>query len=228
MGVVYSSARFMMRNALRIFGDWQVEGRECVPPRGGLIVVSNHQSNMDPPLIMASLPRRVHFMAKRGIFNGPILSFLLKAYGAFPLNRAGGDLQAIQWSLKMLDDGAAIGMFPEGTRSPGGMRKGIPGIAMIALKSGAPILPMGMTGTERTGPPWQVAMPKGEFRVKIGQPFSLPNIEGRVGREQLQSMTDMIMERVAALLPDDYRGVYDIRSPAPPPEQALTAQEGSE
>ena len=226
MGVVYSSARFMMRNALRLFGDWQVDGMECVPPKGGLIVVSNHQSNMDPPLIMASLPRRVYFMAKRGIFNGPIISTLLKAYGTFPLNRDGGDLQAIQWSLKMLDSGQVIGIFPEGTRSPGGMRKGIPGIAMIALKSGVPILPIGMTGTERTGPPWQVAMPTGEFRVKIGQPFSLPVIEGRVSREQLQSMTDMIMERVAALLPADYRGVYDLRGAAPPAERPAAVPEG--
>ena len=226
MGVVYSSARFMMRGALRLFGDWQVEGRECVPPKGPLIVVSNHQSNMDPPMIMASLPRRVQFMAKRGIFNGPVLSFLLKAYGAFPLNRDGGDLQAIQWSLKMLDNGAAIGIFPEGTRSPGGMRKGIPGIAMIALKSGAPILPVGMTGTERTGPPWQVAIPTGAFRVKIGQPFSLPTIEGRVSREQFQSMTDMIMERVAVLLPDNYRGIYDLKRAAPP-NPAAGAPDGS-
>ncbi len=226
MGVVYSSARFMMRNALRLFGDWQVEGRECVPPRGGLIVVSNHQSNMDPPMIMASLPRRVYFMAKRGIFNGPVISFLLRAYGTFPLNRDGGDLQAIQWSLKMLDSGQVIGIFPEGTRSPGGMRKGIPGIAMIALRSGAPILPIGMTGTERTGPPWQVAMPRGEFRVKIGQPFSLPVIEGRVNREQLQSMTDMIMERVATLLPPDFRGVYDLKGAAPPTEQPAAVPEG--
>ena len=155
MGVVYSSATFMMRNALRVFGDWQVEGKECVPPRGPLIVVSNHQSNMDPPVLTASMPRRVFFMAKRGLFNGPILSFLLKAYGAFPLNRDGGDLAAIQWCLKMLDSGSAIGIFPEGTRNPKAMQKGIPGIAMIAIKSGAPILPVGMTGTERTGPPWQ-------------------------------------------------------------------------
>ena len=82
-----------------------------------------------------------------------------------------------------------------------------------------------MTGTERTGPPWQVAMPRGEFRVKIGQPFSLPTIEGRVRREQLQSMTDMIMERVAALLPDDYRGVYDLKRAAPSPERAAGAQD---
>ena len=90
------------------------------------------------------------------------------------------------------------------------MRQAIPGIALIALRSGAPILPVGMTGTERTGPPWQVAIPTGEFRVKIGQPFSIPPIEGKVSREQLEAITTMIMERVAALLPESYRGVYAV------------------
>ena len=128
--------------------------------------------------------------------------------------------------MKMLDSGSAIGIFPEGTRNPKAMQKGIPGIAMIAIKSGAPILPVGMTGTERTGPPWQVAMPRGEFRVKIGQPFSIPTIEGRVGRVQLQSITDMIMERVAVLLPDDYRGVYDLKRATHSPARAAGAQDG--
>lgn len=67
MGVVYSSATFMMRNALRVFGDWQVEGKECVPPRGPLIVVSNHQSNMDPPVLTASMPRRVFFRDRKSV-----------------------------------------------------------------------------------------------------------------------------------------------------------------
>ena len=211
MGLVYNTANVLMRGALRLFGDWNVEGREHVPPTGPLMVVSNHQSNLDPPMLAASLSRRIYFMAKRGIFHDPVISFLLRAYGTFPLNRDGGDLAAIQWSLRMLGQDAVIGMFPEGTRSPGSMRQAIPGIALIALRSGAPILPVGMTGTERTGPPWQVAIPTGEFRVKIGQPFSIPPIEGKVSREQLEAITTMIMERVAALLPESYRGVYAVK-----------------
>jgi 1-acyl-sn-glycerol-3-phosphate acyltransferase len=208
MGLVYSTGTVLVQGALRLFGDWKVEGRECVPPKGPLLVVSNHQSNMDPPILAASISRRINFMAKRGLFHNPVASYLLKAYGAFPLNRDGGDLAAIQWSLKLLSRDAALAIFPEGTRSPGAMRKAIPGIALVALRSGAPILPVGITGTERIGPLWQVAIPRGEFRVKIGQPFSVPSIEGKVGREQLEAITTMIMERVAALLPESYRGVY--------------------
>lgn len=215
MGLVYSTATTLVRGALRLFGDWKVEGRECVPPMGPLLVVSNHQSNMDPPILAASIPRRINFMAKRGLFHYPVVSLFLKAYGTFPLNRDGGDLAAIQWSIKMLSRDAALGIFPEGTRSPGAMRKAIPGIALVALRSGAPILPVGITGTERIGPLWQVAIPRGEFRVRIGQPFSIPPLEGRVSREQMEAITTMIMERVAALLPESYRGVYAIKGKGP-------------
>ena len=215
MGLVYGTSMFLMRGALRLFGDWKVEGREYVPPKGPLLVVSNHQSNMDPPILSASIPRRINFMAKRGLFHNPVASHFLKAYGAFPLNQNGGDLAAIQKSVQLLSQDAAMGIFPEGTRSPGAMRKAIPGIALVALRSGAPILPVGITGTERIGPLWHVAVPTGEFRIRIGQPFSIPPMEGRVVREQLEAITTMIMDRVAALLPESYRGVYALKEKSP-------------
>ena len=211
MGLVYSTSTFLMQNALRLFGDWKVEGREYVPPKGPLIVVSNHQSNIDPPMLSASIPRPVNFMAKRGLFHNPVASYLLKAYGAFPLNQNGGDLAAIQRSIQLLSRGAALTIFPEGTRSPGAMRKAIPGIALVALRSGAPILPVGITGTESIGPIWHVAFPRGNFRVRIGEPFSIHPIEGRLSRDQLDAITTMIMERVATLLPESYRGVYALK-----------------
>jgi 1-acyl-sn-glycerol-3-phosphate acyltransferase len=215
MGLVYGTATYLMQGALRLFGDWKVEGRECVPPQGPLLVVSNHQSNMDPPILSASIPRRVNFMAKRGLFHNPVASRMLKAYGAFPLNANGGDLAAIRRSTELLSQDAAMVIFPEGTRSPGAMRRAIPGIALVALRSGAPILPVGITGTERIGPIWQVAIPRGKFRVRIGQPFSIPPMEGRMGREQFEAITTMIMDRVAALLPESYRGVYALKEKSP-------------
>ena len=210
MDLVYRTSNVMMRSALRIFGDWKVEGVDGVPPRGPLLVVANHQSNLDPPMLGASIPRRIYFMAKRGVFKNAPISLFLKAYGAVPLERDGSDIKAINWALRMLDQDSAIVVFPEGARSPGTMRNAMPGVALIALRSGAPILPVGITGTERIGPLWQVAIPRGTFRIRIGQPFSLPSIEGRVGRKQLDGLTDMIMERVAILLPESYRGVYSL------------------
>ena len=149
-------------------------------------------------------------MAKGGLFQNRIASSFFRAYGAEPLDRQGGDVRIINWALKMLNKDSAIGVFPEGTRNPGGMIEGIPGVALIAIRSGAPLLPVGITGSESVGAPWQVVFPRGRFRVRIGQPFSLPSIEGRVGREQLKSLTTMIMERIASLLPDGYQGVYHL------------------
>lgn len=211
MPLIYNVSNFMMRGALRLFGDWKVEGQEYVPPMGPLIVVSNHLSNLDPPMLASSMPRRVHFMAKGGLFRNPIAAAFFRAYGAEPLERQGGDIRIISWALKMLEKDSVIGIFPEGTRNPNGMIEGVSGVALIAIKSGAPILPVGITGSESIGAPWQIVFPRGRFRIRIGQAFSLPAIEGRIGKEQLKSLTTMVMERVAALLPENYRGVYDLK-----------------
>ena len=212
MGFIYGTSNILFRGALSIFGHWEVEGSECVPPRGPVILASNHPSNLDPPLLAVSIPRPISYMAKPGLFAHPIASMFFKAYGAFPLDVHGRDLGAIQKSLRLLRENRVLAIFPEGTRSPNGMRKAIPGIAMIAMKSGAPILPVGITGTEVIGPTWQVAVPKGRFKVKIGEPFSIPSLEGKINRTHLESITTMIMDRVASLLPANYRGAYALKN----------------
>ena len=211
MGVVFSTSNILMKSALRFWGEWQVEGRENVPQDGPLIVVSNHLSNLDPPILAASIPRRLYFMAKRGIFHDPLLSAFLKAWGAFPLNRDGADISAIRWSLQTLESGGGLAIFPEGTRSPKGIKNPISGVALIARKSGAPILPVGITGTESVGPPWQIAFPRGEFKVNIGTPFTAgQDYDSKTSRDDLEATTNDIMKRVASLLPKNYRGIYPL------------------
>ena len=210
MDLLYTTCNAAQRMTLRAFADWKVEGRENVPPMGPLIIVANHQGNFDPPLLAASLPRRIWFLAKDGVFNGPVVKWFMRTYGAFPVNRHGADIRAYRWTLDQLNHDRAVVIFPEGTRSRGSLRKANPGIAGLVLKSKAPLLPVGITGTERMVNVGRVFNPTGRIRVNIGTVFSLPSIEGKVGREVMQSMTDMIMSRIAALLPQSYQGAYRI------------------
>ncbi|MBI2165917.1 MAG: 1-acyl-sn-glycerol-3-phosphate acyltransferase [Chloroflexi bacterium] len=209
--LVYNISKFLMRGSLRLFARWQVIGVENVPPMGPLIVVANHLSNLDPPLLMSSLPRRLQFLAKRPLFALPPAALFLRAYGAHPVAVDEPDVAALLWVRRVLRRDGAIALFPEAHRNPGkGMQKGAPGIALLALRTQAPILPIGITGTGHIGAIWRVVIPTGDITVRVGQPFSLPIIEGKLERAQLQELTDTIMRRVAMLLPSEYQGVYQL------------------
>ena len=208
MGFVYPAGNVVQRMTLRLFADYKVIGEENVPWMGPLIIVANHQSNLDPPLLGASVPRRIWFLAKDSMFRGPLAQWFLRSYGAFPLDREGVDVRAYRWVLNQLERGEAVAVFPEGTRRKGAMQKAHNGVVRLALKAQAPLLPVGITGTERLGTWLRVLNPTGKIRVNIGPVFSLPSIEGRLSTEVLESLTDMIMHRIAALLPDSYQGVY--------------------
>ena len=209
MAITYNVSNAMMRGALRLFSHWRIEGTEGVPPRGRLLVVSNHMSNLDPPLLAASVPRRLHYLAKRGLFRTPLLGAFMRAYGAFPIYRDSRDVQGLQWGLRILEQDKALAIFPEGGRSPGKMKRAVTaGVAWLALRTQSPILPIAISGSEKVKAIWQVAFPRGDITVRIGRPFSLPVLEGKVDREQLEAFTTLIMERIAEMLPENYHGDY--------------------
>jgi 1-acyl-sn-glycerol-3-phosphate acyltransferase len=201
----------LLRLVVLIFGRYEVEGAERVPRQGGLIVVSNHLNLADPPLLGSAIPRRIRFMAKQELFDARPGGFFIRWFGAFPVRRFEGDLQALRTAQQMLRDGGVIGMFPEGHRSRGrGLQEPFPGTALIALRTGATVLPVAITGTEAITSPL-VLLKNPRLRVVIGEPFTLPPLR-RINSEAARAGTEEIMRRIAALLPPKYRGVYAERS----------------
>ncbi len=209
MGVSYWAGSTLAKLCFTAFARWEVEGKEAVPPKGPLIVVSNHLSNADPPVLVASIPRGLHFLGKRGLFANPLSASFFTAVGVHPVNRDGTDVEALRWNLELLKRDQATVLFPEGVRSRnGGMNKGVPGVAYLATRSQAPILPVGITGTENIRSYGRLPFPLCRIVVRMGDPFTLPVLEGKLSRPLLEHLTDMIMYRVAALVPPRYRGYY--------------------
>jgi cytidylate kinase len=203
---------------LPTFGSLTVEGREHVPPEGPLIVASNHLSNADPPLMVYAMPRPIWFMAKRGLFWGPLITRALRAWHAHPVERDGRDVDAVRWALGTLAEGRALLVFPEGTRSRGALRKGNVGLAYLALRSGAPVLPVAITGSEGIGSILRIPFHFKRLRVVIGEPLRLGGPVERAHREAMEAGTEAVMRRIAALLPMGYRGVYgEPAAPGPGP-----------
>jgi 1-acyl-sn-glycerol-3-phosphate acyltransferase len=183
---------------------------------GPLIVASNHLNNADPPMIALALPRDFTFMAKQEMIDWPVLGWLLKTYGAFPVRRGEADIAALRDASAIVNGGGALVMFPEGTRSrTGQMTQGHSGTGLIALRTGAPVLPVAITGTYGHSWPWIFLKPRSvkHVTVTIGEPFHVPPVQ-RINSAAAAEATDFIMRRIAALLPPELRGVYAAAPPA--------------
>ena len=187
-----------------------VEGRENVPKSGGLIVVSNHLNNADPCVIPAVFNRRIITMAKKEMFRWPVISLLFRFIGAFPVDRQSADLGALRQAQQVVNAGLALLMFPEGTRSRDRqLHPGFAGTALVAYRTGAPIVPLAITGTESIPWPWVFLRPfiGPRVSVRIGKPF-YPAKAARVSSSAAKEATDDIMMHIAELLPEAYRGEY--------------------
>jgi 1-acyl-sn-glycerol-3-phosphate acyltransferase len=205
---LYDVAGVLVRLLLFLLTDWQVRGRENVPVNGGVIVVANHLNLADPPVLGASLGRRAVFMAKKELFRSRFLSFIIRSFGAFPVGRGELNRQALRQADQVLARGLALIIFPEGSRSRDArLQPALPGSALIALRNNIPVLPVGITGTEKIrGAGWWLRRPK--IVVNIGRPFQLPPVEGSLTRAKRRELTDAIMSHIARLLPVAYQGNY--------------------
>ncbi|MGI8642960.1 MAG: lysophospholipid acyltransferase family protein [Thermomicrobiales bacterium] len=225
-GWKFKAVQRIFRISLRLALGYRVHGQALVPTDSPFLLVANHLHNLDPVLAAISCPRSAHFMAKRELFSIPVIGSAIRLVGAFPVDRGRADRSAIRRARATLDQGIALGMFPEGTRSKtGGLKHGLPGAGLIAIQSGVPIIPMAITGSDRL--PGNGAWNKrGRFRrgvdVRMGTPFHLePPADG--SRLTADAATDQIMRSLAALLPEDYRGMYGDERPGDPADAAASS-----
>ena len=198
------------KTTLKLFSDFKIEGQENLPESGPILIASNHLSNLDPAIVAAALNRPPVFLAKRELFKYRSGAFLMRGYGAYPVDRRGADLKALNWiTNKLSSEKRIVIVFPEGTRSKsGGLLRGQPGLAHLALSTGVPIVPFGLQGSENLQNPLKVMKPSGTLRLNIGKPFVAIREPGRPTRKIATDTTKEIMVRIARLLPDGKRGEY--------------------
>lgn len=160
----YAIAKALVRIAMTIAFNLHYEGRENIPKDTAVIYASNHRTNADPPLVGCVTPRKHAFMAKEELFKNKLFGGLIKLLGAFPVSRGKGDTGVIDTAVEALNSGKSLMIFPEGTRSKDGkVHKGHSGAALIAARSGKPIIPVGIVFGEKL-----------KFRTKVTVKYGKP------------------------------------------------------
>lgn len=205
---MYTVLRRLVRCLFPLLVRIQVTGQENFPPSGPYILATNHLSAFDSPLLMMVCPHTVRAFAASKHRRNPFYFLVLSAAGSIWVRRGEIDREALRGAFEVLKRGEVLGIAPEGTRARKvyALQPGKTGAAYIATRADVPIVPVGLTGTEKI----KKNLPRlrrTDVTVTIGEPFRLPE-SGRVRGPKLDEYTDLIMRRIAALLPPEYRGVY--------------------
>ena len=199
---------FIQLKSLNTFADFHIKGINNIPIHGPLIFVANHQAYVDPSLISVISPRKVNFVAKSEVFKFLPVAILLKSYGAHPIKRNRLDLNFFRWAIKILNNGEALCLFPEGTRSEGVLKRGLPGIVHLAVRTGVNIIPVGIEGTNKNQGVSGVLFPTGKIIVKVGKAFKFEKSNESLSRDTVDTILNKIMNNIAELIPTDMRGIY--------------------
>lgn len=187
--------KWIVRGAIylwcKIYYRAQINGLENIPKEGAIIFCGNHRSYLDPPLIVCTAKRDMHFLAKEELAKNPFLNFLGWVFEAIHVKRDEKDVTAIKESLKVLKKGECIALFPEGTRN--GIQKGEKvkeGVAFFAVRSGAKVLPCGIKGGTKENK---------KVTITYGKPLDYTQYKGTKDKEVLEKVTKEIMENIIEL-----------------------------
>ena len=173
---LFWTARILVGIAAQAYFSLERTGRRNIPKTGPVILASNHRSFLDPFLVGVSLRRPVYFVAKKELFRNRWMAWILNRLGAFPIRRGEGDEEAMETARMLLERGAAVVMFPEGTRIPAGpLGRPKRGVGRLALETGAPVVPIAILGSERARRGWLIRPVW--VRIRCGRPLHFPRVE---------------------------------------------------
>jgi 1-acyl-sn-glycerol-3-phosphate acyltransferase len=201
--------RIVIRGLFQILTRFEVQGLDHIPPEGGALIAVNHLSRLDPPAIFAVIERDdlsalVADKYKSHLLIRPVVEYVKGIW----IHREDTDFRALRQATEYLQNGGILGIAPEGTRSSSrGLITAKTGVAYLADKAGAPVIPVAIAGTDQIFQAWgKLRRPK--VVLRFGEPFRLPPLDRKNRVAQLQENTAEIMLRIAAMLPEEYRGVY--------------------
>lgn len=200
-GPIYWTLHGLARWLWPLLGGFDLSGREHIPASGPFLLISNHQSVLDPFFIQTWIPRVVHPMAKSTQFASPLFAAVMKRCYAFPVRRFQVDPQAVRVALRRLGAGHPVHVYVEGERTwDGSLRQPRPGTVRLALKAGVPILPCAILGAYDVWPRWDRRIRRGRVRVAFGPPFVLPKLDDRTEREAaVPEAGERIMREISSL-----------------------------
>ncbi len=190
---------------LRIHG---AEELEKIPTKSGIVLILNHTGQVEVPTLATLLqPRKTTAWGKAEAFKNPFLHWVFTAWGIVPIHRGEADITALKSALRMLKEGYIFGVAPEGTRNKTGvLRRGLPGAAILALRSNAIVFPLAHWGGEVFLSNLK-RFKRTDFHIRVGEPFVVKT-QGKVNAEMRQAIADEMMYQIAALMPPEYRGAY--------------------
>ncbi len=199
--MLYSIGKFLSWLFAKVFGRMQVSGQENIPREGGVMICANHISYADPPVLGAGAPRQIHYMAKIELFQIPVLGFLIKHVGAFPVQQRTADRAALKTAIDYLNKGEVVGMFPEGQRVFGGkLGEALPGVGMIVLRAKAPVIPTALIDTDKLLVPHKMLPRFSHVKVVYGEPLTFEDLYDKPSREGIEEVGKRIMAAIGELI----------------------------
>jgi len=213
--VLYAILKPLAVVVMRLLFRLRGRGMEHVPAEGPVLLVANHASVLDPPLVGGAAPRRLAFLAKAELFEVPLFGGLIRRLGARPLRREGPDAGALRTALRVLRDGGALLVFPEGTRGEEGvLGPAKPGAGMLAVLGQAPVVPVYISGSGRAWPRGRKFPRRTKVTVTFGPPFAVAAGGGAKRKDDYEAASREMMAAIAGLRdsasPTDSRASSDV------------------